>query len=190
MSERLDRKLTEVVVARYSWRHEAEFAAGFLEDADIWHRLQVDDPGLGVSLGGGGAQISVLGMDEARAREVLEIDGHTPRLSGLTRSANHPTPERTRPSVPPRATGSLVSEEPRLGVVEVDEVLPARERLLSVLAAIGVAALGQRFFAESGSYAVQALLAAVVILLIFVGLIGRAPGFLKKLLGAISGNAP
>ena len=43
MSGNTDRKLQDVVVARYQYRHEAEFAAGFLDDAEIAYRLQVDD---------------------------------------------------------------------------------------------------------------------------------------------------
>ena len=47
MSERTDQKLREVAVAWYAFRHEAEFAAGFLDDAGIPYRMQVDDPVLG-----------------------------------------------------------------------------------------------------------------------------------------------
>ena len=44
MSERVEKKLQEVPLARYAFRHEAEFAAGFLTDAGIPHRLQIDEP--------------------------------------------------------------------------------------------------------------------------------------------------
>lgn len=74
MSDRTERKLQQVVVGRYGYRHEAEFAAGFLDDAGIPYRLQVDDPVLGFSLSASPATIWVLGVDERRARAVLDHD--------------------------------------------------------------------------------------------------------------------
>ena len=70
-SDREDTKLREVAVASYGYRHEAEFAAGFLEDAGIPYRLQIDDPALGISMSTS-AKIWVAAMDERRARAVLD----------------------------------------------------------------------------------------------------------------------
>jgi hypothetical protein len=74
MSDRIDKKLEQVAVAEFTYRHEAEFAAGFLTDAGIPHRLQIDDAGgdLGLTLGRP-AIIWVLAVDAGRAREVLDL---------------------------------------------------------------------------------------------------------------------
>lgn len=78
MSDRVDHKLQDVVLARFQYRHEAEFAAGFLDEAGIPYRLQIDDAALGLPLGEPGT-LWVRGMDERRAREVLEHSAHDPR---------------------------------------------------------------------------------------------------------------
>jgi len=71
---RIDKKLQQVAVGEYTYRHEAEFAAGFLADAGIPFRLQVDDAGgdLGLTLGRP-AIVWVRAVDADRAREVLDI---------------------------------------------------------------------------------------------------------------------
>jgi hypothetical protein len=71
----MDKKLEQVPVAQFTYRHEAEFAAGFLADAGIPYRLQIDDAGgdLGLTLGRP-AIIWVLAIDADRAREVLDVD--------------------------------------------------------------------------------------------------------------------
>ena len=66
----------EVVLARFRYRHEAELAAGFLLDAGIPYRLQIDDAG-GVDFGTTFSRPPVLWVraaDEADARELLELD--------------------------------------------------------------------------------------------------------------------
>lgn len=66
----------EVVLARFRHRHEAELAAGFLLDAGIPYRLQIDDAG-GVDFGTTFTRPPVLWVreaDEAEARELLELD--------------------------------------------------------------------------------------------------------------------
>ena len=76
MSDRVDRKLEQVAVGQFTYRHEAEFAAGFLADAGIPYRLQIDDAGgdLGLTLGRA-AVLWVLAVDAERAREVLDAGG-------------------------------------------------------------------------------------------------------------------
>jgi hypothetical protein len=73
VTHRREHKLEPVEVGRYNYRHEAEFAAGFLEDGDIPYRLQIDDPLLGMTMGAP-AILWVRRVDEARARELLGAD--------------------------------------------------------------------------------------------------------------------
>jgi len=73
MSGRIDKKLEQVAVAEFTYRHEAEFAAGFLADAGIPHRLQIDDAGGDLGLTLGRAIVWVLAVDAERAREVLDL---------------------------------------------------------------------------------------------------------------------
>ncbi len=72
MSGRTDRKLQDVVVARFQYRHEAEFAAGFLDDARIPYRLQVDDAAMGMMISIP-ATLWVRAVDLRRAREILDL---------------------------------------------------------------------------------------------------------------------
>lgn len=80
---RQDRKLEQVAVGQYAYRHEAEFAAGFLEDAGIPYRLQIDDAGgdLGLALGGR-AVLWVRAADVERARDVLDTDVEGEEIGG------------------------------------------------------------------------------------------------------------
>ncbi len=66
----------DVPIAEYLYRHEAEFAAGFLEDAKIPFRLQTDDAGGAESFMAGvrPARLWVRPEDVERARDILEID--------------------------------------------------------------------------------------------------------------------
>lgn len=76
MTEKVDRKIQEVRVAEYRYRHEAEFAAGFLEDAGIPYRLQIDDAG-GAGLGLGMLHPAVLwvrAVDADVARDLVALD--------------------------------------------------------------------------------------------------------------------
>ena len=66
-----------VTVARFTYRHEAEFAAGFLADADIPHSVLVDDHGGHVTLSNS-ATVLVASSDAERAREVLREAGMLP----------------------------------------------------------------------------------------------------------------
>lgn len=178
-------------MARYSWRHEAEFAAGFLKDAGIPYRLQIDDPSLGISVSSA-ATLWVLGADEARARDVLDInDQHTPRLSS-PRSANHPAPPKvTRPQGD--VQDAVVRSEYRAVGIEPGGrtgSLTLRDRALSVLGGLGLAGIGQAVFAQWSAPGVEVAVGAAAIVLILVGLVGWAPRALRDLLRAMSGSAP
>jgi hypothetical protein len=193
MSDRTDRKLREVAVAWYAFRHEAEFAAGFLDDAGIPFRMQVDDPLLGYGVSGS-ATIWVLGMHERSAREVLDLDGSPAYLTGGSST-------RTPPVTPPtRATGAHA--RPRGGSVQrerngFDRTLPAsartlsfRERGLAVLGGGGALALLRLFLQDSMHPIISVTGLVIAFLLATVGIVGWAPGPLRQLLRALSGGAP
>ncbi len=63
-----------VLVARFTYRHEAEFAAGFLGDAGIPHSVLVDDHGGHITLNNS-ARVLVSAEEADRAREVLREAG-------------------------------------------------------------------------------------------------------------------
>ncbi len=166
MSDRVDRKLQDVPVAQYLYRHEAEFAAGFLDDADIPYRLQIDDPSLGISIGSP-AILWVRGVDVRRARDVLEITGE--RMT-LTR------PAQTEPS----------GRTPEPAFV----ALTVRERVLAAVGALGVVGVAG-FLPQGGSSPTLWIVVAITAgILILAAIVGRAPRPLKSLLGALSGSAP
>ena len=186
MSDQVERKLQEVPVARYEYRHEAEFAAGFLDDAGIPFRLQVDDPALGISIGVS-ATIWVRGMDLERAREVLEIDDRPVSLSGRTqmrpRSPKPPAP-RSAPSSPPergRLTDDLSTAPLRFDT---------RERVVAFLLAAGGLGVGTGLVETGASEALGYVTVGVAAMLALVGILGRGPGIIRRLLNALAGNAP
>ena len=68
--------MAEVVIMRFNFRHDAEFAQGFLHDARIPARVVCDDAG-GVAPGGffGSAKLSVPARDLDRAMATLSAAG-------------------------------------------------------------------------------------------------------------------
>lgn len=214
MSDRVDRKLEEIAVGHYAYRHEAEFAAGFLEDARIPYRLQIDDPGLGMPLSSS-ATIWVLGVDERRAREVLESEGseadsRLPRSSAKPGSdALAPDPkadDRARPDsaadLAPAGSdaggGPEAIDDFRAPATESASVfgrtptskVPGRARLLSLVASVGVASLmGVDAIARASVYA-WALVMGVSVGLFVVAVLGRAPRSVRDILSTLSGDAP
>ena len=66
----------DVLIAEYPYRHEAEFAAGFLENAGVPFRLQTDDAGGADSFMtiARPARLWVRADDVEEARDILEID--------------------------------------------------------------------------------------------------------------------
>lgn len=175
MSQRTDQKLQEVVVGRYAYRHEAEFAAGFLRDAGIPHRLQIDDPSLGIMLSTS-AVLWVLAMDERRAREALEDTPAAPNAGSAPASAPHRVarvvPERrSSPQVGPHRSAS-------------DELLAGRARLLAVVGGVGLLALGVT--SPPGALAAAGLAGGSGLMI--VALVGRAPATIRRLLSALGGE--
>lgn len=96
MSEREDKKLESVVLARFQYRYEAEFAAGFLEAAGIPYRVQIDDAAMGMTIATP-ATIWVRGMDLVDARELLEtgtpLDGPEPASDSAAEWPGEPEDE-------------------------------------------------------------------------------------------------
>ena len=183
MTERTDRKLREVPVATYSDRHEAEFAAGVLDEAGVPYRMQLDDPSMGMSIGMS-ATIWVRSLDVDRAREVLE-HGVNPIEHDEVEPAQAPAPvpERTAPPAgsgvasPARATGAAGAP------------LTVRERGLLLLGS-GALVAPALFLAGALHPILLAALSVGAVLLAVSGLVGRGPEFLRRLVRAIAGEAP
>ena len=198
MDERTDRKLRHVAVGHYAYRHEAEFAAGFLEEAGIPYRMQVDDPALGMPLSAS-ATIWVRAMDEERAREALHIDQGTDQGDGavegqesnggdaVLNGGTTETPLIRSSDAPPGSPGSARSPR-RPDRAAPSAALRTRERLL-VLGA-GIALLGLMWLGVFSSRLWSMVAAVVGAGFLAAALLGRAPRFLKRALSALSGEAP
>lgn len=176
MSRRQDDPLREVVVGRYTYRHEAEFAAGFLSEAGIPHRLQIDDPSLGMALSS--ATIRVLEADAERATEVLRGD---PLAEGTaeTDAEAHGSRDTFRPPVtqPLRPAAARAGRPP----------MTVRERLVGVLLGAGVWGLGG--FVPAGVVAASWLMGALAAALVLCSLVGWAPGPIRGLVATLAGEA-
>jgi hypothetical protein len=178
MSDQVEKKLQHVAIASYEYRHDAEFAAGFLDDAGIPYRLQVDDPALGISVGVS-ATIWVREMDAARAREILEVEDGGRALSQRTPSQREI--EARRRKMATRAAREPLASRP----------LDGRERVMSFLFSAGALGIGASAMESGvgGEAAVYGAIAAAAILAL-VGIVGRAPRMIRRLLSVFSGNAP
>lgn len=191
MSDREDRKLREVPVATYAYRHEAEFAGGFLKDAGIPYRLQIDDPALGISISTS-AKIWVAAIDERRARSVLEGEGALESAEetdaegpedGSLDEARRPAPQRM-----PRRGRSEAEQAVAIRPKSQSD-LTLRQRLISLGGSVAVASLlGVEAVREAGP-TVTVGVALVGAALALVAMSGRAPGFLARILVALSGDA-
>lgn len=166
MSEQTDQKLVEVAVAQYVYRHDAEFAAGFLDHAAIPYRLQIDDPALGFTVSAP-ATIWVRAMDLVTARELLEVSGEKITLRGAARVE--------RRSSPPLAG---------------DGRLTVRERVLAATISGGVLWMTIRYLGDGTGLVLSGVATTVAVAIFLTALLGRAPQALKRFLGAMSGSAP
>lgn len=168
MTERVDRKLMEVPIVRYGYRHEAEFASGFLDEAGIPYRLEVEDATLGIAASTS-ATIWVRGMDVERARDVLELEDGTPgvRLT-TTRSPAARTPVRERDGSWPALTGPerVVGAGIGGGLIVTSQLLTVSVPMLVPAMSIGG------------------------VLLLLPALLGRAPRWLRGVLAGVTGGAP
>ena len=177
MSGETDRKLQDVVVARFQYRHEAEFAAGFLDDAQIAYRLQVDDAAMGIAISIP-ATLWVRGVDLRRAREILDLPAN-----GMS------APSGAIESRPPAPTGreAVVRGEGR--AVPVGR-LTARERVVASALCIGTLGVGS-FLSVAALRPVWAgVTIAFAATLGVSAWTGHSIPPIKGLLRALSGSAP
>lgn len=202
MSDREDRKLREVPVATYQYRHEAEFAAGFLKDAGIPYRLQIDDPALGIIMSTS-ARIWVAAIDERRARDILATDRALQPMDEEDTGAWDDEAADEGPST--ARAGPIGTGARRVGTRDVAgrrsepavdvygnprPDLTLRQRLISLGGSVAVSSiLGIEAVREAGVVAVMviALLGASLAL---VAVFGRAPAFVTRILAGLSGDAP
>ena len=169
MTRKVERKLQHVPIAEFQYRHEAELAAGFLSDAGLPYRLQVDDAG-GAGLGLSLMSPSVLwvrAVDAEVARDLLaseELDAEPP-------PAGSERPGRQAPMTPP---GRLtVLERAVAGGLAVALLAVASNLPPTPLRTTWVALCYVGGFALLGAAAV-----------------GRAPGPLGALVRMLSGSPP
>lgn len=181
MGGREDRKLREVAVGSYGYRHEAEFAAGFLEDAGIPYRLQVDDPALGMALSAS-AVLWVHAMDEDRALEILETDD---AASGEGASVGV---ERAAPDPARRAASHRGRVSPPPARHDGGRTLAARPRALAVVSGAGL--LGAAVVGALPGLAWTVPAGVLGAALVVAGVVGRAPGFVRRVLSTVSGDLP
>jgi hypothetical protein len=195
MAERVDKKLQTVVLARYQYRHEAEFAAGFLDEAGIPYRLQIDDPAMGMTVGTP-ATLWVRGMDVRAALDTLnvrELPSH--RLAAEAAEAAETgettevaeTPETAETGHATEITSATGYGRSTLRNRAAGDRLTTLERMVAI--SIFVVVGGTAYLASAGAVwgAVLVALAAPVGL---VGLLGHAPSAIRRFLRAISGGAP
>lgn len=184
----------DVPIAEFLYRHEAEFAAGFLRSAEIPFRLQVDDAG-GADAGVTIARPAVLWVraeDAEEAREILGLDG--PASDSAVGPAGPALPgvdERGTGSGRPPAAGSSGRRPHPPGPLSL-EPLCRSERIVAGLAAGLLVALA----AAGGEGAVPWVgvwesIALVLALVLGLGAAsGRTFAPVKSLLRALSGFAP
>lgn len=180
MSKRSDRKLRQIPVASYNYRHEAEFAAGFLDEAGIPYRLQIEDPTLGLSATNS-ATLWVAAVDERRARRVLEHEATAADMDetrdGGVADEDDVARVGTRRSLPADIHGNVRPD------------LTLRERVLALFGSVGLGAtLGVEAVRETAGW-IPLVIALLAVSLTLMAVFGWAPGPLKRLLSALSGDA-
>lgn len=200
----------DVPIAEYSYRHQAEFAAGFLRDAGIPYRLQIDDAGgwdAGVTIGRP-AVLWVRAEDVEEARELLGLDEEEEQedepssalLEDVAPSQRPPAAERHSLSAPsrerhapglPSSEGQRPSSEGGAGGLTF-EPLCGTERIVAGLIALALFFLaswgGEGAVPWVGVWESVALFLALAFGLSAVS--GQTIGVLKAILRALSGIAP
>lgn len=213
MSDREDKKLQQVPVATYTYRHEAEFAAGFLTSAGIPYRLQIEDPTLGLSASES-ATLWVHAMDERRAREVLdqelaledgaveelqdgavkeledgaaeELEVRAAGVDGAGIGARHEAPVTAagrRPGASEAGPGMDMQAN-----MKTD--LTLRQRVVALIGGAGVGSLMGIEAVRDAHWVVSWAVVVVAVALVLAGVLGRAPGPLRSLLSSFSGDIP
>jgi hypothetical protein len=169
VSEKTDKKLVEVRAAEFRYRHEAEFAAGFLDDAGIPYRLQVDDPAMGLTIASP-AVLWVRAVDLEEVREVLHMDD------------GDEAAELPARAVRTRSPAAVASDRP----LSRDRLGP-RERLLLITTS-GLVGWGAWASTAEGAALRIGLVLSGGILLMAVS--GRAPAVIAEWLRALTGEEP
>lgn len=190
-----------MAIAEYLYRHEAEFAAGFLRSAGIPFRLQVDDAGgadAGVTIARP-ARIWVRAEDEEEARSLLDLDGASaevartppppggdaPRDSEATgsdsddREARSRGPDRSSPAV-----GTPGRENPASGLHPLGTVERRIAAVLGLVLFLLAAAGGEGAVAWVGVWEFLALALALALGLSAVS--GRTVRPIKTVLNALA----
>lgn len=178
MTDRTEKKLQDVVVARYQYRHEAEFAAGFLDDAGIPYRLQVDDPGLGMTISAP-ATLWVRGMDLQAALEVLDLKEPMTTIEL----------EVSTPSEHERAAARQVVGPVRQAVRRSGR-LTGLERAVSGVIAVGFAASAAWLIPSPWADPWGRVLLGAAAVFGVSALVGRTIPPIRGLLSTISGSTP
>ena len=175
-----------VPIAEYHYRHEAEFAAGFLRGAGIPYRLQIDDAGgadAGVTIGRP-AVLWVRAEDEEEARAILELDDSSAAVARRNQpedGASDAEDERTLPHAPVLPARGFTFE-----------TICGAERVLAgvlALALFGLAAYG-------GEDAVpwvsvwESIALGLALALGLSAVSGQTLGSIKAILRALSGRLP
>ena len=188
----------DVVIAVYHYRHEAEFAAGFLAEAGIPYRMQADDAGgadAGVTFARP-ARIWVRRDDAEAARELLEV---TPDAA----VAEEREEEEQEEDDPPQGL-FISSARNGTSVEQGSDRLPTRpldsselcgaERAVAVLLGVAFGALGAGIggIAPAGQFGLLWTLGMGLlgVAMLVSGVVGRSWGPLRSLLRALSGVAP
>jgi hypothetical protein len=167
LTRQIDRKEQHVRIAEYRYRHEAELAAGFLSDAGIPFRLQVDDAG-GADLGLSMLRPAILwvrAVDAEDARMLVapdETESAPAEVIPLTRDLRDPASSRLRPL----------------------------ERAVSVGLAVALLAVAPNLPPSQLTDSVTILLYVVGVVLLGVAALGWAPGHLGGLIRVLSGSHP
>ena len=187
MTDEDEGALANVRIGSYAYRHEAEFAAGFLDDAGIAYRLQVDDAAMTMSMGAS-ATLWVRGVDGPRAREILELPtgvqvGTLARPSDAGPERSVAPEHRPHAAVPRLDPGAARAPALRHGE------LSSFERVLAVLLSMGLAGAGSLLPTSAAMLAIAVPLAVLSIVLCLSGLVGRTVAPIRALLRVLSGNA-
>ena len=195
-----DRPLPDAVIATFQYRHEAEFAAGFLTDAGIPFRLQVDDAGgavAGVTVSNP-ARIWVRADDVEEALELLEVEDGEGTLDDYFESLGQDdasddvpatgtfirAPERTEVMMPPRAAVRRGDDPPLCGMERVVS------GVLAVLCGSLAFAVGPTLGATLGAALWTGALVVLALVFGASALAGRAWGPFRSILRSLSGVAP
>jgi hypothetical protein len=167
LSRQIDRKEQHVRIAEYRYRHEAELAAGFLSDAGIPFRLQVDDAG-GADLG--------LSMLRPAILWVRAVDVEDARML-LASDETESVPAEVRPpTVDPRAP--------------VSSRLRPIERAVAGGLAVALLAVAPNLPPSQITESVTVFLYVAGVVLLGAALLGWAPGPLGDLIRMLSGSHP